>query len=971
MNKDLWQRAEELFHTALGKSPEARRAFLDRACGEDTELRRQVETLLSQDEQAGSFLEKPAPADAHGSLMGRQLGAYRILSRLGKGGMGEVYRAHDSKLGRDVAIKTMPPEFARDPDRVARFNREAKLLASLNHPNIAAIYGLEESGGTSFLVLELVEGNTLADWIAGSAGVLAGKDAAETAALPAILKIALQIAEALEAAHEKGVIHRDLKPANINITPDGKVKVLDFGLAKAFAGEQAEMNLSNSPTLSDMATQQGVILGTAPYMSPEQARGKPVDKRTDIWAFGCVLFEMLTGQAAFQGEDVTEVLAAVVKGGANLDLLPANLHPRVREVISRCLQKDLRRRYQGIADAHYEIEEALADSNGALMHPVATARPRRRMLPWIAATAILCLIIGGFVVWKFRKAEPRQVMHSEYTLPEGQQFGNIGGQAFAVSPDGRQFVYVTTKGLSLRSLNEFDAKLIPGTDTNPSSPFFSPDGKWIGYLSGADSKLMKIAASGGPPTSLCDATVFLGGSWSKDDTIVYGSYGKGIYRVSANGGIPKLIVKEGSIYFPQILPDGKSLLFTFGNAPYKIGVQSLQSGERNELFAGAKAQYISTGHIVYALENNLFAVPFDPKTLKVSGESVPVVESVYRVMAGFAPQYAVSDSGTLVYVPATIAATPSFGNTFVWVDRNGIEEPLPIPPGFYIGPRISSDGTRVALGRRFESIAYDTCVWDLDRKALTRLTFGPSAHTSPLWTPDGGIVFTSWSGANAGLVLRSADGTGGEELIRPFKDGYNIAGSWSRHGKTLFIEEMYGAENRTFRIGALSMEKDRNWRLLLQGKCNYAQPRISPDGRLLAYTSNESSRNEVYVCTFPDVTGGKLQISMNGGDSPLWSRDGRELFFRNGDNAFATAVRTDTAFSNDSPKLLFRGEYVAASFVLGALELSPWDIHPNGKKFLMIKPLSSGIATSGAPGPRKINIVLNWFEELKQRAPVK
>ena len=961
---DEWKQVSDLYHAALKLPEHARAAFLQSCIASDG-VRREVASLLAYERTGERLMESPALEVATRMMsdnapivtIGQTLGHYQIKSQLGKGGMGEVYRAHDSKLGRDVAIKTLPPEFARDPERVARFNREAKLLASLNHSNIAAIYGLEESGGTNFLVMELAEGETLADRI--KSGPIPVEES---------LNLALQIAEALEAAHEKGVIHRDLKPANINITPDGKVKVLDFGLAKAFAGEQAEMNLSNSPTLSGMATQQGVILGTAPYMSPEQARGKAVDKRADIWAFGCVLFEMLTGQAAFQGEDVTEVLAAVVKGGANLDLLPANLHPRVREAISRCLQKDLRKRYQGMADASYEIEQAQADPGGMLTQSAA-AQPRKTMLPWIIATAILCLIVGGLVVWKHKKPEPRQVMRSEYTLPEGQQFGNVGGQALAVSPDGRQFIYVTTKGLCSRSLNEFDAKLIPGTDTNPSNPFFSPDGKWIGYFSGADGKLKKIAVNGGPPMSLCDATIFLGGSWSEDDTIVYGFYPRGIYRVSANGGTPKLIVKEGPIYKPQILPDGKSLLFTFGNAPYKIGVQSLQSGERNELFAGTRAQYISTGHIVYALGNNLFAVPFDLKTLKVTGERIQVVESVYSVNAGFAPQFAVSDSGTLVYMPGTAGSAPSYGNTFVWVDRNGKEEPLPIPPAFYLGPRISPDGTRVALGRRFESVPYDTCVSDLDGKILTRLTFGPGANTSPLWTPDGRIVFTSWSGPKAGLLLKSANGTGGEELIKPFKNGYNIAGSWSRDGKTLFIEELYGAENSIFRIGALSMEKDRNWRLLLQGKCNYAQPRISPDGRLLAYTSDESSRNEVYVSAFPDVTGGKWQVSINGGDSPLWSPEGRELFFRNGADVFAATVRTDPAFSNDNPKLLFRGEYVAAGFVLGALELSPWDIHPNGRKFLMIKPLSSGSATSGAPGSRKINIVVNWLEELKQRVP--
>jgi eukaryotic-like serine/threonine-protein kinase len=354
--------------------------------------------------------------------IGQNLSHYSIVEKIGKGGMGEVYQAKDRKLGRDVAIKVLPEEFARDTDRVARFQREAKLLASLNHPNIAAIYGLEESGGTNFLVLELVEGETLADRI--KAGLIPVEES---------LKLALQIAEALEAAHEKGVIHRDLKPANIKVTPDGKVKVLDFGLAKAFAGDQADLNLSNSPTLtrsptlSDMATQQGVILGTAAYMSPEQARGKAVDKRADIWAFGCVLYEMLTGQGAFQGEDVTEILAAVVKGGANLDLLPVNLHPRVREAITRCLQKDLKRRYSSITEARYELEQASADPSGALVLPVTPAKPKRKLrlaIPWAAAAVAAAAIIAGAAGWMLKPLEPRQVIRSEYDLPEGQQFYN-------------------------------------------------------------------------------------------------------------------------------------------------------------------------------------------------------------------------------------------------------------------------------------------------------------------------------------------------------------------------------------------------------------------------------------------------------------------------------------------------------------------------------------------------------------------
>ena len=396
-------------------------------------------------------------------MIGKILAHYKILSHLGKGGMGEVYQAKDQKLGRDVAIKVLPEEFANDADRVARFQREAKLLASLNHPNIAAIHGLEESDETHFLVLELIEGDTLADRI--KSGPIPVEES---------LKLALQIAEALEAAHDKGVIHRDLKPANIKVTPDGKVKVLDFGLAKAFAGDREDMNLSNSPTLSAAATQQGVILGTAAYMSPEQAKGKIVDKKTDIWSFGCVLFEMLIGKAAFQGDEAGEILASVIKGNTDLNLLPANVHPRVRELLSRCLQKELRKRYPDIADARYEIEQVLADPHGTTVQPLPMTEPRarlRQMLPWIAAAAALAAIIAGAAVWNLRPilpAESRDIGRFYHDLPEDQVFTNPGRTLVAVSPDGKKIVYVANQRLYLRNLNEPAAKPIQGTDENPA-----------------------------------------------------------------------------------------------------------------------------------------------------------------------------------------------------------------------------------------------------------------------------------------------------------------------------------------------------------------------------------------------------------------------------------------------------------------------------------------------------------------------
>jgi serine/threonine protein kinase/Tol biopolymer transport system component len=910
------------------------------------------------------------------SMIGKTLAHYEITAPVGRGGMGEVYQAKDHKLGRDVAIKVLPEEFAKDVSRIARFQREAKLLASLNHPNIAAIYGLEESGGTNFLVLELVEGDTLADRI--KAGPVPVGES---------LNLALQIAEALETAHEKGVIHRDLKPANIKVTPDGKVKVLDFGLAKAFAGEQAELNLSNSPTMSDMATQQGVILGTAAYMSPEQAKGKAVDKRTDIWAFGCVLYEMLTGQAAFQGEDVTEILASVVKAGVNLDLLPANIHPRVREVINRCLQKEQKKRYPEISDAHYEIEKVLSDPGGVFVPPVTTAEPRKKLrtiLPWAAATLFLGLIIAGVAVWKLKPPEPKRVVRFEYELPAGWQAA--GG--IAVSPDGSKFVYCTTEGFYLRSVDALDARLIPGTDKDSVAPCFSPDGQWLGYFSRSDQKLKKVAISGGAPVVLCDAVDAGVGiawvSWDSAETIVYSDEFSGITQVSANGGTPEILVKgsiagiakEGVPAYPQILPDRKTLLFTNvtsgGVADYQIVVQSLKSGERKVLFKGGiYARYLPTGHIVYTLGTNnianYFAVPFDLDKLEVTGGPVSVLEGVAN---GSCP-----DSGTLVYVPQPAVAAgatgaASSGNTLVWIDRQGKEEPLGAAPDAYDGLKISPDGTRVALSIMGGNQG-DIWVWDIAHKTQTKLTFDKADDWRPIWTPDGKrIAFRSQRGGGlGGIYWKSADGIGEDELLASKPDKGISPSSFSRDGKILAAME-FSLTPLGNDIGMLSMDGKREMKELLREKHSESEPQISPDGRYMAYQSDESGKAEIYVRSFPDMNMGKWQVSSSGGGSPRWSPDGRELFYRSADATMAVEVETEPTFRRGNPKILFQGMYFTNRFQMDTS--TPWDISPDGKKFLMIKPAASAAAAPTAASPQpKIIVVLNWFEELKQRVPVK
>jgi serine/threonine protein kinase len=898
------------------------------------------------------------------SMVGKTLGNFTLEAQIGKGGMGEVYKAKDQKLGRDVAIKVLPEEFAKDTDRVARFQREAKLLASLNHPNIAAIHGLEEADGTHFLVLELIEGDTLADRL-------------KRAAIPVeeALKLALQIAEALEAAHDKGVIHRDLKPANIKVTPDGKVKVLDFGLAKAFAGEQAEVNLSHSPTLSEAATLQGVILGTAAYMSPEQARGKPLDKRTDIWAFGCVLYEMLTGKAAFQGEDVTEILAAVVKSGVDLDLLPENLHPDIRKIITRCLQKEQKRRYSGIGDVQYEIEQVLADPSGIFVQPVTATKPKKKLrfgIPWLAATLALGAIIAGIAVWKLKPSEPHQVMRFDYELPENQSFSRGGRPLVAVSADGMKIAYVANQQLYLRKLNELKAKPIQGTDEDPNNPFFSPNGQWIGYYSTTDSQLKKITVSGGAPVTLCEAGYPFGATWGSDDTILFGQQA-GIMSVSANGGPAQLLIEiEGGeqVHGPQLMPGGEWVLFTLqGNSAStdwdeaQIVVQSLKTGERKLLVSGGSdARYLPTGHLVYALGGVLSAIVFDVDNLKVIGGAVPILEGVQRA-SGFtgAAQFGFSDTGMLAYVVG--GADAAVGLSLVWVDRNGEEELLGLEPKIYLGPRISPDGTKVAL-TVLDGGDSDIWIWDLIREIMSRLTLDETTENNPLWTTDGQkIVFSSNRDNTFSIYWKSADGAGeSQNLCSASGSEIGVNGvSWSHDGKFLLLQEVNPGEGN---IGMLSMDGDRPRKPLLQEKYNEIQPQISPDGRWIAYASDQSGDFEVYVRPFPEVNKTMWQVSTSGGRDPLWAPDGRELFYRNGNSVMAVEVETKSAFSPGKPKVLFQGEYISGS----TSNLNPWDISHDGKRFLMVKEATRVSTTAEASRPT-INIVLNWFEELKERVP--
>ena len=625
-------------------------------------------------------------------MIGKTLGTYEILSPLGKGGMGEVWRARDSKLGREVAIKTLPEEFAQDEERLARFEREAKLLASLNHPNIATIHGLEEDSGTHFLVLELVEGDTLADRL--KRGAIPVEES---------LKLALQIAEALEAAHEKGVIHRDLKPANIKVTPDGKIKVLDFGLAKAFAGDGSDANVSQSPTLSMAATQKGVILGTAAYMSPEQASGGSADKRADIWSFGVVLFEMLTGRQTFDGKTVAHVLADVLRAEPEWSSLPPNLHPRLRLLLERCLEKEAKDRCYDIADVRVDIQKVLSDPDGVIVQPVAEPvqlAPQSK-LPWVGAM-IAFVMITAVAVWNLKPVppeEPGAVVRFSHPLGE-ENFTRGGRPLVGISRDGTQLAYVADEQIYLKNLNETDARPIVGTDEDASTPVFSPDGQQLGFYSNQDQELKRIPVAGGAPVRVISTDFPNDITWGDDDTIMY-SLPDGIWQVPSNGGIPARIVEaaEGErIVGSQLLPGGTHVLYSVRPVTAadqaEIVVEELETHERKTVSTGGNdAWYLPTGHLVYAFENDLLALQFDLGTLSVGDGPVSVVSGVRRDRAQ--AHYAISDDGTLVHVPG---AGGTLNELFLaFVDRDGNTEVLPAPGRLYDFTRLSPDERRIAV----------------------------------------------------------------------------------------------------------------------------------------------------------------------------------------------------------------------------------------------------------------------------------
>ena len=892
-------------------------------------------------------------------MIGKTLSHYKVLEKIGQGGMGEVYRAEDTNLSREVAIKVLPEQFTKDPQRLARFEREAKLLASLNHPNIAAIYGFEEADDVRFLAMELVPGETLQERVAK--GPLPVEEA---------LEVCRQIAEGVEAAHEKGVIHRDLKPANVKVTPEGKVKILDFGLAKAFEEETPVTDISQSPTLTEEMTRAGVILGTAAYMSPEQAKGEAVDKRADIFAFGCVLYELLTAKRTFDGKTITETLGAIIHKEPDWNALPNTTPWRIRDLLRRCLQKAVHDRLDGIANVRIEIKMAVEEPTTVSPTGAASAvQPGQQRWGMTVGLVVLAVVVTGLVFWLLiQPSSPEQRLNKFVITPSATApLRSTGSNELAISPDGRHFIYTATGAggnqLYLRSLDDFVDRPIPGTEGVIGSPFFSPDGESVGFFT--PGSLKKVSLAGGSPITLCAAiNPAQGGSWSPEGTIVFTAGGEAVpflYRVSAAGGEREILATsdpdkgESGYNTPHLLPDGKGVLASLFLPPgdYRIDVVSLDTGERKIILEHAKdAMYVETGHLIYeqAGTGNLMAVLFDLTSLEVTGDPVPVVQGVRGNLPGYV-DYAVSDNGTLVYVPGT--STGGVDRALVWVDREGAVEPLGAPPGSYRDPRLSPDGRRLAVRNGVENP--DIWVYDMGRQTLSRLTFAPEADETPVWTPDGKwVTFAGDRDGVRNLLRRVADGSEEEEQLVTLQ-GHAHANSWSPDGQVLVFG--MGQQSASEGIWLLPLEEDRKPTLFLKTPGNVFASRLSPDGHWIAYASDESGRPEIYVQPFPGL-GGKWQISTDGGGHAVWARNGRELFYRNGDKLMVVEVTTEPTFAPGSPKALFEGQFYTSGD-----GNTNYDVAPDGQRFVMIKD-SAEQQESG-----QINVVLNWFEELKRLVP--
>ena len=931
-------------------------------------------------------------------MIGQKLGPYEVLAKLGEGGMGEVYQARDTVLNRDVAIKMLPAPLALDPDRMARLRREAQLLASLNHPNIAQIHGLEQAGDTLALVMELVDGPTLADLVARG-----------PMPLDEVLPIARQIADALIAAHEQGIIHRDLKPANIKVRSDGAVKVLDFGLAKSVGADGVDGTshaaaVTASPTITSPAmtrlrqgygeagTMAGVILGTAAYMSPEQAKGRPADKRSDVWAFGCIVYEMLAGKRAFEGEDVGDTLAAVIRGDPDWKALPPDLPRPLRAFIQGCLEKDRARRIGHISTARFALDERTMEASPA---PPAESRVRpslwRRLVPLMATAAFVAAATSAVWWWPRPPLPTPPVTRFSFSLPEDQRFTEGGLAPFAISRDGTQIVYVANRRFFVRSIGNFEAKAVweneVANQALVAGPVFSPDGRSIAFWTGATPEsgtLRKITVTGGTPVVICETSFPMGLIWDATG-ILFGRTGSGVMRVGEDGGQPQLLtpVKDGIAWRPQLLPGDNMVLFTladtdaFGRGTEawdnaRIVIQSVKTGERITLpQKGSDASYLPTGHIMYASGGVTFAVPFDATRHQVTGGPVPVIQGIRRATFGGTTlgtaYYSVSDSGSLIF--ATGPLVPGVAHDLAFADQKGNVERLRLRPAEFHYPRVDPDGKRVAV--EVGSLpSPNVWIYDLTGRASPQqLTIG-GRNRFPVWSRDGErVLFQSDREGTLAIFSQRADGSSSpERLTRPDKGLAHIPRAWSNDGKTVLFAEVTrqqtGVPSSSLFVLSLPDGKVEPFSDV-QGSAatKPVDAAFSSDDHWVAYDFGETLFGlSVYVQPFPP-TGAKYRVAS--GSWPVWSHDGRRLFFGGGGGPIRVqAVIATQPFTLGNPT-----EQPRPGFMSSANEPArTFDVMPDGR---IIGVVAAGETTSDASATPQIQVVVNWFEELQRLAPAK
>jgi eukaryotic-like serine/threonine-protein kinase len=978
MTPERWERVKDLYDAVQAQPQAERAAFLARVSGGDEELLRDVQTLLDQPIGTSDFVQfVGGPPSAHAGesrdLVGRRLGTFEVQALLGRGGMGEVYRAHDHRLGRQVAIKVLPQAFTADAGRLASFEREARVVASLNHPHIAAIHGVEESEGVRGLVLELVEGETLAERIA--------RDGRPGLRLREALGYARQIADALEAAHEKGITHRDLKPANIKITPDGVVKLLDFGIAKVVAGEGPGLDLTHATAATLTATSAGMIVGTAGYMSPEQARGKPVDKRTDVWAFGCVLYEMLSGRMAFAGDTLSDTIAAILERDPDWSMLPADTPRAVRRLLQRCLEKEPKQRLRDMGDARVEIEEIIGAPDDDLEAGVAVLRARtwrRRAQLAVGAAGLFALSSAGLASLVLTRGVPTpdaRVSRFTVDLPRDSVMVPTFNANVALSPDGTHLAYTPLPGpVLIRRLDHLDGQPLEASATPGfrSAPFFSPDGTSIAYVDGNAPyswrrPFQKVALAGGPALKLAEYDMFHGGAWSEDGWLYWTArYPGGIVRIRDSGGETEAVTEldvvggERSHRFASLLPSGDALLYTVGFEGIdnyddaRIDVWDMRTRTKKTVInGGTSATYLSSGHLVYAKSGKLMAVPFDVERREVTGTSFEVQDGVMMSRNTGAAHYAVSQRGDLAYVPGP---TEGGSRTLVWVDRSGNTETLPLPAASYLYPRISPDGRTLAV--EIEGPNHDFYLYDFERGVLSKITTDGMSH-SPVWSFDGArLAFRSWLAGGMTLWWMPADRSGPPERLDPTGTRQSPV-SFSPDGRYLAFDQ----KDPDTRDDAWVLPLDGTGppRAIAATPSGEGSMKFSPDGRWVAYSSDESGRPEVYVQAFPGP-GPKEQISSGGGNDPVWRRSGGELYYRGQGGMMVVSVATSPQFKASAPRQLWKGAYsqgTGASCGMPGVSSSNYDVTADGQRFLMVRDdADNAFATT-------VVVVLNWSEQVR------